>query len=200
MRDLSGTDRPALERALHVALEAIDRVNSGDPNQFDGRPLALAQAIIATEWLLRLEPSPGAPLRLAVRAHHLARWTLPRGEFPDGRAGYLRWRAEQKRRHGRDLTVIGRAAGLPDELVARAAAIVAKTDLRRDPEVQMFEDAVTLTFLQTQLGTTAERLGPDKAVDVLTKTLAKMTAGGRALAPTVPLPAALRELVTRLSM
>ena len=42
-------------------------------------------------------------LLLAARAHHLRRWELPRDSYPVGRAGYLRWRRDQKAapRHGR---------------------------------------------------------------------------------------------------
>ena len=37
---------------------------------------------------------------LAARAHHLRRWVVPRTSYPEGRAGYLRWRTDQKRRQG----------------------------------------------------------------------------------------------------
>jgi len=37
----------------------------------------------------------------------------------------------------------------------RAAEIVTKTGLGSDPEVQVFEDAVALTFLETQFASTA---------------------------------------------
>ena len=58
-------------------------------------------------------------------------------------------------------------------------AIIRKQDLRTDPEVQAHEDALCLVFLQTQLLDLADQLGPDKAVDVLAKTVKKMTPRGR---------------------
>ena len=63
---------------------------------------------------------------------------------------------------------------------ARSAQIVAKKGLGSDPEVQTFEDAVSLTFLETELRPVRDRLDDDaKAADILAKTLAKMSSAGR---------------------
>ena len=63
---------------------------------------------------------------------------------------------------------------------ARAAQIVTKQGLGSDPEVQTFEDAVILTFLETELRSVLGRLDDDtKAADIVAKTLAKMSAAGR---------------------
>jgi hypothetical protein len=166
-----------------AARAAIDAANRGDPSEYDGEPLALAQGRLAEEWVTRLHPEASAALRLAARAHHLRRWTLPRESFPPGRQGYLRWRREQKARHARDLEVILESAGVAPSTVARAATIVTKRGLGTDPEVQVFEDAVCLTFLVTQLVSTADKLADDaKMVDVVAKTLAKMSEAGRVVA------------------
>ena len=61
--------------------------------------------------------------------------------------------------------------------------------------MQAFEDAVCLTFLYTQLAATAERLGDERAVPVISKTLAKMSARGRELATTVSLDGHTASLV-----
>ena len=166
-----------------AARAAIDAANRDDPSEYDGEPLALAQGRLAEEWVTRLHPEASAALRLAARAHHLRRWTLPRESFPPGRPGYLRWRREQKARHARDLEVILESAGVAPSTVARAATIVTKRGLETDPEVQAFEDAVCLTFLVTQLVSTADKLADDaKMVDVVAKTLVKMSEAGRVAA------------------
>ena len=62
----------------------------------------------------------------------------------------------------------------------RASQIVAKQGLGSDPEVQTFEDAVSLTFLETELNSVLDRLDDDtKAADIVAKTLAKMSPAGR---------------------
>jgi len=84
------------------------------------------------------------------------------------------------------------------DIAERAASIVSKTDLASDPEVQVFEDAVVLTFLQTQLAITAATLLDDiKMVDIVSKSLAKMSAAGRRAAETIDLTPSLADLVDR---
>ena len=143
-------------------------------------PLALAQGRRAEEWVVQLDPAASDALRLAARAHHLRRWGLPRSDYPEGRAGYLRWRKAQRDRHARDLVAILDGAGVDGSVSARAAQIVTKRGLGSDPEVQVFEDAVSLTFLETELRPVLDRLDDDaKAADIVAKTLAKMSSAGR---------------------
>ena len=159
---------------------AIDAVNAGDPRSHDSEPLALAQGRMAEAWVARLDPDASVALRLAARAHHLRRWELPRSDYPEGRAGYLRWRRAQRERHGRDLAAILDDAGGEESVSARAAEIVAKKGLGSDPEVRAFEDAVSLAFLETELRPVVDRLEDDsKVTDIVAKTLAKMSAAGR---------------------
>jgi hypothetical protein len=182
---------------LERARSAIDAANAADPNAHDGEPLALLQGRLAEGWVVRLDPDASAALRLAARAHHLRRWVVPRASYPDGRAGYLRWRRDQKQRHAAELRELLEGAGVDSAVVERAAAIVAKVGLGRDPEVQVFEDAVCLTFLETQLGETADRLDVDHMTSVIVKTLTKMSEPGKAAALTIELDQRGRDLLAR---
>ena len=181
---------------------AIDAANAADPRSHDSEPLALAQGRRAEEWVVRLDPEASDSLRLAARAHHLRRWALPRSDYPEGRAGYLRWRRAQRERHARDLAAILDEACVDVSVAARAAQIVTKQGLGSDPEVQTFEDAVSLTFLETELRPVLDRLGDDtKAADIVAKTLAKMSAAGRdqAVAVATTLDERSRQVVTEAS-
>lgn len=157
----------------------IDAVNANDPRSHQAEPLALAQGRKAEQWVERLDPEASVALRLAARAHHLGRWELPRTDYPEGRAGYLRWRRAQKSRHACDLLAILNDAGAHETVAARAAEIVAKKGLGHDEEVQTFEDAVSLSFLETELRSVTDRLDDDsKVADIVAKTLAKMSSAG----------------------
>ncbi len=173
--------------AVAIAMEAIDAANRDDPSLWTGEPLALAQGRLAHAWVVGLDPDASDALQLAARAHHLRRWVIPRASYPDGRAGYLRWRRDQKVRHAAELREILEQAQVDPAIVDRSATIVAKIGLGTDTEVQVFEDAVCLTFVQTQLGSTADRLDDDHIVNVVAKTLAKMSDDGRAAALTIEL-------------
>ncbi len=181
---------------LHDLLAAVDADNADDPNQFDGRPLAQAQGQMADAWVTRLDPDAADAVRIAARAHHLRRWDLPRADYPEGRDGYLRWRRDQKKAHAERLATILAAAD--PQLVERAAAIVQKKGLGSDPEVQVFEDAVCLTFIETQFLETADKLGDDdKMVEVVAKTLRKMSAAGHEAAATIALDERSAEIIGR---
>jgi hypothetical protein len=173
---------------LETLFAAVDEANSDDPNEFEGDPLALAQGRMAEAWVTRLDLAASDGLRLAARAHHLRRWVVPRDSYPSGREGYLRWRRDQKLRHGEELCDLLLAVDTDEELIERACAIVQKKGLGSDAEVQAFEDAVSLTFMETQLTTTTGKVADDdRMVDVVAKTLRKMSPAGHAEAATIPL-------------
>ena len=176
---------------LAAAASAIDAANAEDPTTVvvDGvpAPLALAHGTLAVDWLLRLDPDASPAQLLAARAHHLRRWESPRADYPDGRAGYLRWRADAKRRHADEVAAILDAAGFGDDDVARVQQLIRKEGLGTDPAAQAHEDAACLAFLGTQLDAVAARLGDEKTIEVLAKTARKMSAAGLAAAGEVTL-------------
>jgi len=165
-----------VEEGFDRAIAAIDAANAEDPQ---GKELRHAE--LATAWVRRVRPEAGEALLLAVRGHHIRRWAIPRSSYPEGRGGYLRWRRALQRAHAADLAGILAAEGYDEATVARVQDIVQKKQLATDPEVQAFEDALCLVFLETQLDEFSDRYA-DKAADVLEKTLEKMSPEGRRLA------------------
>jgi len=162
-------DRARFERTI----AAIDAANADDPRNREVR-----DAQLATEWVQRLRPDAGEELLLAARAHHLRRWTIPRSSYPEGRNGYLRWRRDLQKQHAADVGEILRGEGYDAAAIDRVQEIIQKRRLTSDSEVQTFEDALCLVFLETQLTDFAERYA-DKADDVLAKTIDKMSEEGR---------------------
>ena len=181
-----GADATAASERLSAALAAIDSANADDPHTIvvDGvaRPKELAHAELMTEWVQRLDPDADDAQLVAARAHHLRRWALPRSDYPEGRAGYLRWRAAQGKRHAAEVADIVTAVGYDDVFAADVSASVAKKGLSTDARVQTHEDALCLVFLQTQLDDLADKLGDDHMVEVLAKTLVKMSSAARRMA------------------
>jgi Domain of unknown function (DUF4202) len=173
------------------ALAAIDARNADDPNEIvargETRPKELAHADLVSEWVRQLRPDAGEALLLAARGHHLRRWTLPRASYPTGRAGYLRWRRELKRRHAAELATILGECGYDGATIDRVGALVQKVGLGRDPDVQVLEDAICLVFLETQLADVANRFDEPKTIDVLAKTAKKMSPEALDLAARLPL-------------
>lgn len=190
---------PVDDERFARAVAAIDAANADDPRRLDsGEPRAWIEGRLATQWIRRLRPDAGEALLLAARAHHLRRWTLARDAEPEGRAGYLRWRRRLKDVHAAAVAPLLRDAGYGDDVVERVRGLVRKDDLKTDADARTLEDAVCLVFLETQLAEFAGRMADDdKVVEVIRKTLPKMSDDGRRLALTLRLPDAAAALVTR---
>ena len=188
-----------LSARLAAAFEAIDAANSADPTSVEVRgglePLALAHGRLATLWVDRLSPDAGEAVQLAARAHHLRRWEVPRSSYPEGRAGYLRWRRDQKARHAADVEALLVAAGFDRDTVGRVQVLIRRESLADDAEAQVIEDVACLAFLETQLGAVARRLDPTLMTSVIVKTARKMSPAALALVGDVPLSGADRDLL-----
>ncbi|MCY3577966.1 MAG: DUF4202 domain-containing protein, partial [bacterium] len=180
------TDDMDSSSRLTAALAAIDAANADDPHTIavgaTTRPKEQAHAEMMTEWVQRLDPEADDAQLVAARAHHLRRWALPRSDYPEGRAGYLRWRSAQAKRHASEVADIVASAGYNEAFAADVSAIVAKRGLATDPRVQTHEDALCLVFLQTQFDELADKLGDDHMAEVLAKTLVKMSPAARRIA------------------
>jgi hypothetical protein len=173
------------------AIAAIDAANADDPNEIsvrgETRPKELAHAELMTEWVQRLDPGASEAQLLAARAHHLRRWTSPRSSYPEGRAGYLRWRTALRQQHADEVAGLLVAAGYDDDTITRVQTIIRKEGLGTDPQVQVHEDALCLVFLETQLAATTDDLGDEKMLDVIRKTAAKMSPAGLAQVADLPI-------------
>jgi hypothetical protein len=110
------------------------------------------------------------------------RWRLPRGDYPAGKAGYLDWRREQARRHGARIAGIMAEAGYGAEDQARAAVLLRKEGIKRDPEVQALEDIVCFVFLRWYFAPFAAAHPAEKVAGIVAKTARKMSEGARARA------------------
>jgi len=186
---------------FELAIEAIDAANSDDPHTIEVRgevrPKELAHAALMTEWLARLDPGADDAQRLAARAHHLRRWTLPRSSYPEGRTAYLRWRTALKKQHAVDVAAILVDVGYDEATITRVQGIIRKEGLATDPAVQTHEDALCLVFLETQLAATIDDLGDEKMLEVIRKTAAKMSDRALELVGDLPMRARDRALISR---
>jgi hypothetical protein len=188
---------------LDEAFAAIDAANAEDPHEVEllgeRGPKELVHSRRATEWVRRLDPDASEAQLLAARAHHFRRWTRPRDAYPDGRAGYLKWRKAAKDAHAAEVGALLTGVGYEPDVVERVGAIIRKEGLARDAEVQTHEDALCLVFLEAQFDDLADQLGDDHTVEVLQKTLRKMSPHGIELAAGLPLSEHGADLLARAS-
>ncbi len=188
-----------MSERLDRIFAAIDAANAADPTfiEIDGEqwPAEQLYGERMSAWLDRFAPEAGELVKIAVRAQHLERFKLPRSDFPMDRAGYHRWRNEQKRRHAMRVAELMREAGYSDAEAERVGAIVRKERLRVDPEAQLLEDVACLVFLTHYFASFAAQREEDKLVAIIAKTWRKMSPAAREEALRLPLPEHLAPLV-----
>ena len=168
---------------LQTAVQLFDAANAKDPHFeiIDGeeRPRELIYAQRLTEWILKLCANPSEPLLLAARSQHIRRWEIPRNTYPEGRAGYLKWRADLKVFHARVSGELLAQAGYDDATIERVQSLNLKKDFPNDPDSRVLEDALCLVFLEYQLTDMVNRMTEEKLVNALRKSWNKMTPEAR---------------------
>ncbi len=195
------SDPPDPSARLREAFARFDEANAEDPNRvaIEGtlQPKELIYARRMTDRLDRLAPAASEALRLAARCQHIRRWTIPRGQFPAGRVGYRNWRGTLATYHADTAAAMLDDVGYDDATVGRVQALLRKEGLKSDPDVQTLEDVACLVFLEHYLAEFATQHDELKIVNILRKTLRKMSDRGRASARQLDLASGLRALVER---
>jgi hypothetical protein len=189
------------EERLQRVLAAIDAVNAEDPNkvEVDGRqePAELVYGRRITETLRRMVAAPSVPMWIAARGQHAGRWRLARRSYPEGRAGYLAWRREQRVNQAKRLGQIMATEGYGADDIARVGALIRKENMRADAEVQIFEDVICVMFFEHYLRDFLPRVTEEKLAEILVKTWGRMSPLGRRHALMLDLPQTVTHLMQR---
>ncbi len=184
--------------ALEATLAAIDAANAQDPRKAAGRAYEILYAERMSARLGALYPKASDLLRIAARAQHLRRWDIARSEYPQGRRGYDDWRRACRAHHARLAGEIMQANGYDAAAIAHVGALIRKEQLKKDPESQALENIAAVVFLEYYFDDFLEKYadyGDDKIIDILGKTLCKMSPRGHAAALALALPERARTLV-----
>ena len=169
---------------LENVLAQIDAFNSKDP-----RGIEKPYSERLTRWVLKLNPNPSEPLRIAARGQHMGRWIIPRSIYPMDRGGYLRWREELKRFHAKTVGEIMAREGYADGEIDAVKQIILKKNFQANPDAQTIEDALCLVFLESQFEELRQKTLDPKMMDIIKKTWKKMSAKGQEAALVMDLPA-----------
>lgn len=189
------TDSPR----FRAALARFDAANAADPNREVWQGVEVPKELLysqrMTGWLERFAPDASEALRLAVAAQHIRRWESPRSDYPEGKAGYKRWRSELARFHAETAGAILAEVGYDDETIRRVQGLIRKEQLKRDAEAQCLEDVACLVFLESYFADFSQKHDEAKVIDILQKTWKKMSPEGHAAALALALPEGASELV-----
>jgi hypothetical protein len=176
----------------------IDEINSQDP-RLPPQELEYGKRMTLT-LLEKYDPSASDEVKIACRGQHIARWRIPRSDFPEGKAGYLKWRKTLYAMHASLMKeILQKAGGFTAEEIDKVCQLVGKQwDLKTDPDANAVEDVAALVFLQYYFPSFTDKLNEmDKMVDIVRKTWVKMSERGHQEALKLQLPPIQAEIVQR---
>ena len=183
------------------AIAAFDAYHERDPNTEteDGKlyPRELLYARRMTSQLERFAPDANEAVKLAARCQHIGRWEIPREKYPMEKKGYLQWRNEEKFHHAAIAEKILRECGYEDDTIGQVKSLLLKKELFTNAETQLIEDVVCLVFIQYYLDEFTAKHDDEKVVDILRKTLRKMSRAGKEAVDTLQLSAKTNSLIKR---
>ncbi|RCU50811.1 DUF4202 domain-containing protein [Corallincola holothuriorum] len=187
--------------ALDLTLEAIDQVNSQDPNMEFCHEVEVPKELLygqrMSERLAQFAPGASEHLQIAARAQHIKRWAIPRSDYPMDRQGYHQWRTDLGKMHADLAAELMREQGYSEDDAVRTQQLLRKEKIKRDAECQTLEDVICLVFLEYYFADFAAKHTEEKMLGIIRKTWAKMSEAGHAAALELDLPEAMLALVKR---
>ena len=185
-----------------AVIKAIDAANADDPRTTTvngaARPYEIVYAERMTERMAAIYPDASEILRIAARAQHIRRWDIPRGNSPEGRNGYNDWRKACREHHGEVISRIMVEHGYAADEIARVVMLIKKEQLKKDRDSQALENVVDVVFVEHYFDEFIgkySKYDDDKIVDIVGKTLRKMSPKGHAAALSLDLPQRTRDYI-----
>ncbi len=164
---------------LIKAFAAFDAYNEKDPNRemANGKEYSkeVLYALRMTEKLNQYAPEAPEHIQLAARCQHIGRWEIARSEYAMDKKGYLQWRNAEKQHHSEIASKILTECGYDENTIAIVSFLLLKKQLHTNPDTQVLEDVICLVFVEHYLEEFAAKHEDEKVVDILKKTLTKMS-------------------------
>lgn len=164
---------------FNKAIAAFDEYNSKDPNKEEFKSNAFPKELLYAQRMSRkldeIRPDASEDLRLAARSQHIGRWEIPRSVYPMDRNGYLKWRGQLKVHHSKTAGQILIDCGYDSEVIDKVKSLIMKKQLFPGSDTQLLEDVVCLVFIEFYLADFAAKHEEEKVIDIIMKTMKKMS-------------------------
>jgi Domain of unknown function (DUF4202) len=162
------------------------------------RPYEVVYSERMVQRLDTMYPEASELLRIAAYGQHIRRFDIPRSQFAEGRDGYNKWRRACREHHAKLLGDIMSRHGYDSHDIEHVVKLVKKEQLKKDKESQALENVVDVVFLEhyfDEFYGKYSHYDDAKIVDILGKTLRKMSPKGHQAALSLALPERTRRLV-----
>lgn len=164
---------------LSPAFASFDSYNNQDPNLETVGEMRLSKETLyglrMSIWLNKYAPEASCAVKLAARSQHIGRWESKREDFPMDRVGYLKWRSQLAIHHANTAGGILESLGYENELIEKVKFLLQKKQLKQNEETQLLEDVIFLVFVEHYLEAFAAKHTDEKVVDIIAKTLKKVS-------------------------
>ncbi len=186
---------------LQAAFFKFDTYNATDPNREISEGKTYPKEVLYAERMTKKlnDYAPDAPeyMQLAVRCQHIGRWEIARNSYPMDRPGYLMWRSQLKLHHTKIAEPILAAIGYDEETITKVKALLLKKNLNQNPDTQLIEDIICLVFVEYYLDDFAKQHSEEKLIDILRKTLKKISPRGIEEALKIKMTDQVKELILK---
>ena len=180
----------------------IDAANADDPRTIVvgsvTRPYEVAYSERMTHRLEAMYSEASELLRIAAHGQHIRRFDIARAQFAEGRDGYNEWRRTCRGHHAKLLGDIMSRNGYDSEAIEHVSKLVKKEQLKKDKESQALENVVDIVFLEHYFDEFCGKYAhydDAKIIEIIGKTLRKMSPKGHQAALALALPERTRILV-----
>lgn len=187
---------------FEAVITAIDEANLASPRKSNVDGVERSYENVYSErmshTLARMYPEASELLKIAARAQHIRRWDIPRGDFPLGPKGYNNWRKTCREHHAEIMRGIMAENGYTEAQILQIGTYLKKQKLKKDDTSQALENVVDVVFLEYYWDEFVEKFpqyDDDKLIDIIGKTLLKMSSHGHQAALALDLPPETLKLV-----
>lgn len=189
------------KKRFEKAIALFDAYNSNDPHRekVDDKeaPKEFLYAVRMTSRLNHFEPAASEAVQLAIRSQHIGRWEITRDSYPIDKKGYLQWRSQLAIHHATIAEKILQECGYDAAMIEKVKFLLQKKQLHQNPETQLLEDVVCLVFIEFYLEEFTRQHEDEKVIDILKKTLRKMSPRAIQEALKIPVSHHVKELIGR---
>ncbi len=191
------------EEQYRTATEKIDAAHSSDEMMEleDGNlfPVELLYSKRMLSVLELVSPDSSFEIKIAAQCQHLKRWSVSRSLYPYDRRGYHQWRQVVMDFQLQETKKILLAANIGESDIHHILFILKEHGNKLNPESQVIMDTACLVFVKWYMEPFAGKHQNEKVIDILRKTMRKMSSKGVNLISKLELPVSAKNILEQVN-
>lgn len=182
-----------------IAKEEIDKAHSEDATQETDGGIVYPAELLYSERMLTIlglvSPESSYAMKLAVQCQHIHRWDVPRSDYTYDRRGYHQWRRVVMDYQLQYTQSLLSRIKMDEDDIQWIVKAIREQENKRNPDGQLIMDTACLVFLKWYMTPFAAKHENEKVVDILKKTMLKMSRNGISLISNLDLPLSAKQML-----